>query len=132
MKIDHIGIVVKDINGYLAHSLLMLDSQIFFDPLQQADICFLSSGEGPVRVELIAPRNDESFVYGFLQKSGGGLHHICYQVESMAAAKEIIEEKRMVSIFGPIPAVAFSGAKVWFAYSRNKEIIEFVEPYGES
>lgn len=92
-KIDHIGIVVKNLesskrkfgNGLGLHYLREEISEAF-----QCKIAFFQCGE--VLVELIEPIG-----YGpseiFLKEHGEGIHHICYEVESIADALSTVKEQ---------------------------------------
>ncbi|MCY3880125.1 MAG: methylmalonyl-CoA epimerase [Rhodobacteraceae bacterium] len=39
------------------------------------------------KVELLAPLGDSSPIAGFLQRRGGGLHHLCYEVADIETAR---------------------------------------------
>ena len=43
----------------------------------------------------------------------------------MDEAQEIIADKNMIPVYGPVKAIALKNHMVLFAYSRNKELIEF-------
>src|SRR5262245_49290872 len=48
------------------------------------NIAFLPIGES--EIELLAPTSTDSGVAKYLAKTGGGLHHICLEVEDIEAA----------------------------------------------
>jgi len=125
MKFVHIGIVVRDINTYLKNNVISNCSEIIYDEIQDADICFVENKTAKVGIELIQPKSNNSTVYNFLQKTDGGLHHLCYSVRNVDEAQEIIADKNMIPVYGPVKAIALKNHMVLFAYSRNKELIEF-------
>lgn len=46
-----------------------------------------------VLIELLAPLAEEGPIATFLQKKGGGLHHICYQVQDIKGELERLAEE---------------------------------------
>ena len=77
-------------------------------------------------IELIEPQSETSATWNFLQKHGGGLHHICYEVTDLHTLDKVTREKRIKLFAGPMPAVLFGGRKVAFGITRNREIVEFL------
>jgi methylmalonyl-CoA/ethylmalonyl-CoA epimerase len=120
--IHHIGYVVKDIDQYASNLINGIIVKRLYDDIQEADLALIQFDN--VLIELIQPMKESSFTYGFLQK-GGGYHHLCYQVGSKDEAEEIIKEKKMIKVFGWVFAPLLQ-AMVVFAYSKNKEVVEFV------
>ena len=92
MKLDHIGIVVRDIAAALQVYQIALGL-----PLQetvelaaeQVKVAFLPIGES--NIELVQPTGDDTGVAKYLAKRGEGIHHICIQVEDIDAALAQLE-----------------------------------------
>ena len=87
MKIDHIGIAVRDIEQALQvyQVALGLPVQDVVDvPDQQVRVAFLTLGES--NIELVQPTTDDSGTAKFIEKRGEGIHHICVQVDDIKAA----------------------------------------------
>lgn len=130
MKVNHIGIVVKDIEKsikyYREYFFFKLVSPIFVDPIQKVRIAFLRSPEQKFNFELLEPTCDDSPVMNALKK-GGGLNHICYEVENITKAISDLKGKGSKIISGPEPATAFKGRSVAFLFTKGNEIIEIVE-----
>jgi len=125
MKLVHIGIVVKNIDTYLINNVINESSEIVYDEIQDADITFIINQNSVIGIELIQPKSANSMVYNFLNKTGGGLHHLCYEVDSVEEVERIVNKNNMIIIFGPAKAIALDNHIVIFAYTRNKELIEF-------
>jgi len=123
MRFHHVGKVVKNIKLHLRHDVFSNAGEIVYDPLQDANLCLIPQGD--ISIELVQPMSENSKTYKFL-RSGGGLHHICYEVDSQEEVEMIIENKRMVRVYGPVPALLFNDRHVTFVYSRNNELIEFL------
>lgn len=84
MKIDHIGIVVKDLDAALKvyeTALGLPLAEIAEVPDQQVRVAFLPVGES--NVELVQPTAADTGVARFLEKRGEGIHHICIQVDAI-------------------------------------------------
>lgn len=86
-RIDHVGIVVKDLDAALATycdalGFRLLERITIGEQLVEA--AFLDAGNGSI--ELIAPTDTESGTARFLENRGEGTHHICFEVEDIDAA----------------------------------------------
>jgi len=93
-KIDHIGIVVNDIEEALKvyqQALGLSLAKIKERPDQAVTIAFLPTGES--EIELVQPLTSDSGVAKFLQKRGEGIHHICLEVDNIEKALADLREK---------------------------------------
>jgi methylmalonyl-CoA epimerase len=129
MTIDHVGIVVGSLDRAEAYytatfGLRPVNGRIV-DPLQDVELQFLED-DGGTRLELIRPLSDDSPAARAL-KHGGGLNHICYRVENLESSVETLVANGAKVVREPLPAVAFDGRRVTFLYTRERELIEFVE-----
>jgi len=87
MKIDHIGIAVRDIEQALQVYQVALGlpvKDVVDVPDQQVRVAFLPLGES--NIELVQPTTDDSGTAKFIEKRGEGIHHICVQVDDIKAA----------------------------------------------
>lgn len=82
-RIDHIGIVINDIEEALKvyQQLGLSLAKVQERPDQAATIAFLPIGES--EIELVQPVTSDSGVVKFLQKRGEGIHHICLEVDDI-------------------------------------------------
>lgn len=129
MTIDHVGIVVGSLERAVAYYSsvfgLRLVRERIVDPLQDVELQFLED-DGGTRLELIHPLSENSPVARAL-KQGGGLNHICYRVEDLESSIQAMVANGAKVVREPLPAVAFDGRRVTFLYTRERELIEFVE-----
>jgi|SRR5688572_5174792 len=125
MKLHHIGYVVKEIAQYEKNLIFEKKIKELFDPVQNSKMALYQNFTDSF-IELIQPLNGESFTYNFLQKNGSSYHHLCYEIGSETELKEIASAQKLIMVNGPLPAILFDGRLVWFYYSRNKQIVEFV------
>ncbi|MBW7877321.1 MAG: methylmalonyl-CoA epimerase [Candidatus Cloacimonetes bacterium] len=90
-KIDHIGIAVKNLERgiELYRDILGVEPEATIDfPPEKVKIAFFPLGESSV--ELLQPTHEESAIHKFLEKRGEGIHHICYRVDDLNKAIEIL------------------------------------------
>lgn len=93
-KLDHIAIATSDLEESLRfweQALGLKASHTEDLPERGIRVAFLPVGE--TRIELVAPLHDDSEVSGFLQKRGGGIHHLAFSTpdvdKDVAALKEL-------------------------------------------
>lgn len=127
----HVGFVVSSIAeagaGFASALGAHWDQVVIHDPLQQARVTFLHCGEPKApAVELVEPAGDSSPLHKFVAK-GGGLHHICYEVDSLEAQLERSRAAGCLVVKSPLPAVAFNGRRIAWVYTRQKLLIEYLE-----
>lgn len=87
MKIDHIGIVVRDIQEALQvyeTALGLPLREVVTVPEQKVEIAFLPIGES--NIELVQPTAGDTGIARFLDKRGEGIHHICIEVGDIDVA----------------------------------------------
>src|SRR5215213_3170645 len=87
MKINHLGIATRGIEEALkfwenALGLENVHTETVED--QKVRVAMLPIGE--TRIELLEPTSEDSPISKFLEKRGGGIHHIAVEVEDIEAA----------------------------------------------
>jgi methylmalonyl-CoA/ethylmalonyl-CoA epimerase len=87
MKINHLGIATRSIEEALKFwqdSLGLENIHTEVVEEQKVRVAMLPIGE--TRVELLEPISDDSPITKFLEKRGGGIHHIAVEVEDIEAS----------------------------------------------
>jgi methylmalonyl-CoA/ethylmalonyl-CoA epimerase len=127
--LHHVGFVVQSIAEKGAGLARVLgadwDGVIVHDPLQQARVSFMRCGGDTAAVELVEPDSVESPLQAFVTK-GGGLHHICYEVESLEAQLKESRAHGALIVKPPLPAVAFGGRMIAWVYTRQGLLVEYL------
>ena len=86
-RIDHVGIAVPDIDAaVLAYQRLLGRSPSHRQVVESDGIEAVMFEVGESRVELLGSTGPTSKIAGFLERRGGGLHHVAYGVDDVQGA----------------------------------------------
>lgn len=129
MKINHLGIATKGIDEALkfwgdALGLENVHTEIVEE--QKVRVAMLPIGES--RVELLEPTSDDSPISKFLEKRGGGIHHIAVEVEDIEASITKLKSQGM-RLIDESPRVGAEGCLVAFVHpsASNGVLLELVQ-----
>ena len=131
LKLHHIGFVVPSIQECAESFAMSLgakwDGNIVFDPLQRVRVTFFQ-GHNPTDplMELVEPDGPESPVSRFVER-GGGLHHVCYEVNNLDSQLRFCQSVGTIIIRPPVPAVAFGGRRIAWGITKKRLLMEFLE-----
>jgi methylmalonyl-CoA/ethylmalonyl-CoA epimerase len=87
-RIDHVAIAVPDAAdtaGRLSGLFGLARDAPELVADQKTEVVFLHPRDGEAAVELICPAGNES-LQRFVDRRGPGLHHVCFEVDDLAAA----------------------------------------------
>ncbi len=129
MKINHLGIATNGIEEALkfwedALGLENVHTETVED--QKVRVAMLPIGES--RIELLEPTSEDSPISKFLEKRGGGIHHIAVGVEDIEAA--LAKLKRAgARLIDETPRIGAEGCLVAFVHpaSANGVLLELVQ-----
>ena len=129
MKINHLGIATKGIEEALkfwedALGLENVHTEVVED--QKVRVAMLPLGES--RIELLEPTSEDSPISKFLEKRGGGIHHIAVEVEDIEAALAKLKETG-ARLIDESPRIGAEGCLVAFVHpaSTNGVLLELVQ-----
>ena len=129
MKINHLGIATKGIEEALqfwgeALGLENVHTEVVED--QKVRIAMLPIGES--RIELLEPTCDDSPISKFLEKRGGGIHHIAVEVDDIEASLAKLKARGM-RLIDENPRIGAEGCLVAFVHpsSANGVLLELVQ-----
>ena len=116
MKINHLGIATKGIDEALkfwsdALGLENVHTEIVED--QKVKVAMLPIGES--RVELLEPTSPDSPISKFLEKRGGGIHHIAVEVDDIEASLANLRSQGM-RLIDESPRIGAEGCLVAFVH----------------
>ena len=140
VRLNHIGFVVQDISeaARLLRTLGLREvTQVEPDPVQKVVACFMGTGdEGEAHIELLEPAGEDSPINNFLKKRGGGLHHICFEVDNINRATDDLMQKGYKVMVPPIDCVGYDRSfrretegvtQVAFFFLSEKILIELLQ-----
>lgn len=129
MKINHLGIATKGIDEALkfwqdALGLENVHTEVVED--QKVRVAMLPIGES--RVELLEPTSDDSPISKFLEKRGGGIHHIAVEVEDIESSLARLKANG-ARLIDETPRIGAEGCLVAFVHpsSTNGVLLELVQ-----
>jgi methylmalonyl-CoA/ethylmalonyl-CoA epimerase len=128
-KVDHIGVVVRDVEAAAAfyRDVLGLAFQGFED-LPRRHLRIAVFDLGGVRLELIQPTSPEAAITSFLDRTGGGLHHVAFEVEDAAAELARLASAG-VELIDTEPRPGAAGTKIAFLNPKStfRVLVELCE-----
>lgn len=72
------------------------------------------------KIELLTPLNEKSPVAGFLAKNtSGGVHHLCFEVKDIIAAREALKANGMRVLGDGEPKIGAHGKPVLFIHPKD-------------
>ncbi|WP_433966265.1 VOC family protein [Tunturiibacter gelidiferens] len=131
-KLRHVGVAVPKL-GPTTDALEALFgykvvSGPFDDPIQKVSVNFLATSDSDVaEIELIAPLSEDSPITPMLAKGGGAAYHLCFETSDIEQAVAHAKNNGCIIVSPPVPAVAFSGRRIAWIYTRSRQLFELVE-----
>ena len=127
-KINHIGIVVSDIEGALnfwQDALGLKLDHVDEVQSQKSLVAFLPTGGS--EIELVKPTSDDSGVAKFLREHGSGMHHLCFEVDDIEEMLSDLKGKG-VRLINETP-IEMEGRKAAFIHpkSANGVLVELYQ-----
>ncbi len=131
-RLHHVGFVVGSIpdalGGFARWMGVSGAPTVYHDPVQKVRVTFLASTiPGEAQIELVEPASPDSPVQRFLASSGGGLHHLCYEVDDLEEHMREMRASGCRLVKPPVPAVAFAGRRIGWMLTPQNLLLEFLE-----
>lgn len=128
MTIDHIGIVVDQLEKNIEHWCVIFGYRQMTEPIvntrQKVRVVFLRK-EGSVDIKLIEPVDESSSVFTFARR-GGGMHHLCFKCKDLNAQLTEWETQGLRVLTPPQPGEAFENEDIAFVFAKNGLNIELI------
>ena len=113
-RLNHVAIAVPDLEAAAALYRDTLGAKVGA-PQDEPD-----HGVTVVFIELLAPLGEGSPIAGFLEKSpAGGIHHICYEVEDILAARDRLKAAGARVLGSGEPKIGAHGKPVLFLHPKD-------------
>jgi methylmalonyl-CoA epimerase len=129
MKINHLGIATKSIEEALKFwqdSLGLENVHTEIVEEQKVRVAMLPIGES--RVELLEPTSEDSPISKFLEKRGGGIHHIAIEVENIEESLAKLKSNG-AKLIDETPRIGAEGCLIAFVHpqSTNGVLLELTQ-----
>ena len=125
MKIDHIGIAVKNSKETIKkYKLICSDLKIKTETSKNKDMLISFMKFENIEIELLEPLKEESVVYKFIQKHGEGIHHIALQVDNIQEKMDQLKNKK-IRIINNTPKIGSHDSLVNFLHPKDFDGVLF-------
>ncbi|EYD72641.1 methylmalonyl-CoA epimerase [Limimaricola hongkongensis] len=120
-RLNHVAIVVPDLDAAAARYSGPLGATVSAPqalPDHGVRVVFVELPN--TKIELMEPLDDGSPVAGFLAKSpSGGMHHVCYEVDDIAAARDRLVASGARVLGDGTPKTGAHGKPVLFLHPKD-------------
>lgn len=119
-RLNHVAIAVPDLGRAAARYREALGAEVGPPvdlPEHGVRVVFVSLPN--TQVELLEPLGEGSPIAGFLERTGGGVHHLCYEVEDIRAARDRLVAEGARVLGGGEPKVGAHGRPVLFLHPKD-------------
>ena len=134
-RLNHVAIAVPDLHAAAAVYKTQLGADVSLPralPEHGVTIVFVTLPNS--KVELMAPLGDASPIRSFLDRNpAGGLHHLCFEVADIAAARDRLLEGGARVIGSGAPTLGAHSTPVLFLHPKDfcGTLIELEEVAGD-
>ena len=128
--LDHIAIAVPDLQ--LAIQRFMTDFGLQYEGTEDVEAAKTTTAFFPLpptNIELVNPLRGEGPIAAFLEKRGGGIHHLCFRTDDIDADIARLKDKGYQFI-GDEATPGAHGAKVIFIHPKSCDgvLVELSQP----
>jgi len=120
-RLNHVAIAVPDIEAARATYAATLGatvSAVADQPDHGVQTVFIELPN--TKVELLGVLGDKSPIAAFLEKNpGGGMHHICYEVDDIIAARDKLKAEGARVLGDGTPKIGAHGKPVLFLHPKD-------------
>lgn len=120
-KLNHVAIVVPDLAAASAVYRNTLGADVS-EPVDLPDhgVTTVFVNLPNTKIELLHPLGDGSPIAKFLERNkDGGMHHVCYEVEDIYAARDQLVEEGARILGSPEPKEGAHGKPVLFLHPKD-------------
>lgn len=118
LKVDHIGIAVKDLEQAKKFYTEVLGMKAMGEEVveqQKVKVCFIPTGDS--EVELLESTAPDGPIAKFIEKNGEGIQHIALRVDNIENALADLKEKG-VRLIDEKPRYGAGGASIAFVHPK--------------
>ncbi|SFR13703.1 methylmalonyl-CoA epimerase [Poseidonocella sedimentorum] len=120
-RLNHVAIAVPDLEAAAAQYRNTLGATVGApqdEPDHGVTVVFIELPN--TKIELLYPLGEGSPIAGFLEKNpAGGIHHICYEVEDILAARDQLKASGARVLGSGEPKIGAHGKPVLFLHPKD-------------
>jgi len=120
-RLNHVAIAVPDLAAAAARYRDVLGAEVS-DPVDQpahgVTVVFVTLPNS--KIELLAPLGENSPIAGYLARNpGGGIHHLCYEIADIYAARDRLQAEDARVLGGGEPKIGAHDKPVLFLHPKD-------------
>jgi methylmalonyl-CoA/ethylmalonyl-CoA epimerase len=120
-RLNHVAIAVPDLDKAAAIYRDVLGAKVSAplpQPMHGVAVVFVELPN--TKIELLLPLGEDSTIKGFLEKNpSGGIHHMCFEVTDILAARDELKSKGLRVLGTGEPRVGAHGMPVLFLHPKD-------------
>ena len=120
-RLNHVALAVPDLAAASRFYRDILGAEISEQvalPEHGVTVVFVKVGN--TKIELLEPLGDSSPVSGYLRRNpAGGMHHLCYEVDDIVAARDRLKRTGVRILGGGEPKIGAHGKPVLFLHPAD-------------
>ena len=120
-RLNHVAIAVPDLEAATAIYRDTLGAQVSApQPVPEHGVTVVFVNLPNTKIELLHPLGEKSPIAGFLEKNAsGGIHHICYEVTDILAARDQLVKQGARVLGDGQPKIGAHGKPVLFLHPKD-------------
>ncbi|MCI2395362.1 methylmalonyl-CoA epimerase [Aliiroseovarius sediminis] len=120
-RLNHVAIAVPDLDAAVVQYRDTLGAEVGApqdEPDHGVTVVFITLPN--TKIELLHPLGESSPIAGFLEKNpAGGIHHICYEVDDIIAARDKLQDAGARVLGTGEPKIGAHGKPVLFLHPKD-------------
>ena len=120
-RLNHVALAVPDLAAAIAAYRDTLGARISApQALPEHGVTLVFVDVGNTKIELLEPLGNASPIAAFLEKNpSGGMHHLCYEVDDILAARDHLKEGGARVLGDGNPKIGAHGKPVLFLHPKD-------------
>ena len=120
-RLNHVAIAVRDIAAASEVYRTTLGAEVSApEPIEEHGVTVVFITLPNTKIELLEPLGSESPITRFLEKNpDGGMHHICYEVDDIGAARDQLVKTGARVLGSGEPKIGAHGKPVLFLHPKD-------------
>lgn len=120
-RLNHVAIAVPDLAAATALYRDTLGAKVTMpEALPEHGVTVVFIDTGNTKIELLEPLGEKSPIAAFLEKNpAGGMHHVCYEVDDIIAARDRLKAQGARVLGGGEPKIGAHGKPVLFLHPKD-------------